>query len=364
MLQRYAPEQELPPTEMLAPADAEKRPSEQTMEAMQANHWRRVAAIAGECVSLSPDQDVSITEADIQYTLAWWHIRFISLSKMILYTQLRKELNALWTVLESVRIWDEKKEDVVPLIQTSLVPFSLHAVYAQQLFLGGFQREGTARLCQLIHMAQSLSKNDDTGQELWHRRNIRLRVLLSSLLIESYQLPAAASVVAELDVALRAKATPDLSTLLMLVRLYLAMGEIQRARITLDEAHKEHTELPPDAAAGLATHEALFHYTIRPHDPYDFPEALHTYEARANHQSLTNTMALGALLRGDIVQSIQLMERILQEHPTIVSSSKALTHNLLTLHSLGTKEYVTHVLTQCYGRERACSALPRLAGRG
>lgn len=338
MLQRYAPDSEHAHIEMLAPVDSSTSPMEKMLEAVQTNHWRQVAVIAGSCVSLPADQNVPVTEADLHCTLAWWHIRIISLSKMRLFTLLRKELNALWTVLETVRIWDDQKQDIVPLVHASVVPFSLHVVHAQQLFLGGFQREGTARLCRLTRMAESMSQTE--SKNVWHIRAIRLRVLLASLLIETDQLPAATTVMVDLELSLRAKRIPDLSTLCMLMRLYLVMGNIQKARYILDELHRVNPEPTPDTTARIETHEALFHYMIRPHEPYDFPETVKSFEACTNNQALTNTMALSALLHGDIVQSVQLLERILQEHPTVVASSTALTHNLLTLHSLGMREYV------------------------
>jgi len=361
MLQRYGPDQERAHTEMLAPVDASTSPTEKTLEAVESNHWRRVAVIAGECVGHPPAPDAPVSKADLQYTLAWWHIRMISLSKMLLFTLLRKELNALWTVLESLRIWDDEKQDVVPLVHSSIVPFSLHVMHAQQLFLGGFQREGAARLCQLIRTAEFLSESVD--KHIWHMRVIRLRILLASMLIETHQLPAAATVMADLALTLQAMITHDPSVHLMLTRLYLALGDIQHARSALDEANNKCTEPTSDMAASIATHEALFHYTIRPHEPYNFPQGTESFEASTNNQALTNTMALGALLRGDIVQSIQLLERILQEHPIVVASSKALAHNLLTLHSLGKREYVFYLFIQRDGGKRACRALPRSMGR-
>lgn len=340
MLRRYAPDQDRIYSETQTPLDSSIGPADAIVDAIDAHNWRQVAVIAGECVCHLPPQETPITEEDLQHTLAWWHVRLVSLGKLQLYSQLRTELHAIWTVLESVRIWDEDAQDVVPLARASMVPFSLHVMHAQHLFLGGFQSEGTQRLCSLSTKAASMAKSDGNDRDVWHLRNIRVQVILASLLIEADQLPTAATVLTGLESALKENGLVDPRVLLMLTRLYLALGDVQSACRALHQVKRENPTPSPTLAASMATHEALLHYTVRPHEPHDFAEEMKAYEAGACDLALTNTMALDALLRGDIVPGIQLIERLLQEHPAAVATSATLTQNLMTLHSLGTKEYV------------------------
>ncbi|WFD28346.1 hypothetical protein MNAN1_003355 [Malassezia nana] len=321
MLRRYAPDQDRLYSEAQAPLDSSIEPADAIVDAIDAHHWRQAAVIAGECVCHLPPQETPITEDDLQHTLAWWHVRLVSLGKLQLYSQLRAELHALWTVLESLRIWDEDAQDVVPLARAAMVPFSLHVMHAQHLFLGGFQSEGTQCLCSLSTHAASMAKSDGNERDVWHRRYVRVRVLLASLLIEADQLPTAATVLSDLESALKESGLVDPAVLLMLTRLYLALGDVQSARCTLQQVKQEESASSSSLAASIATHEALLHYTVRPHEPFDFAEEMKTYEAGACDLSLTNTMALDALLRGDIVPGIQLIERLLQEHPAAVATA-------------------------------------------
>lgn len=323
LMSRYAPGYRRSRSDMFPLTDPTLTASQLVSQAAQADHWRRIVSITKEYILPS----VSLTEApqagDMDTLLAWWHLRLVSLWKLHFFSTLHEEMDALWQVLESVRVYEG--DDLCPLVDTPHVPFPMHVLRAQVL-LQNDRRRGVQLLWKHMQRAKEAS-----ADPMWRGRYIRVALLLSSLLVEMDALSAATSLVDELASGL-GSAEPKLA--LVLCRLYLQMCDMASASRML--SHAKNTADPADAALhdAILNHETMTKFMSEPHADH---EKLVVDDPADVDQALTNTMALDAFFHGHIHESIQILERLMHQHPTTFTTTRALAPNLLTLHSMGAK---------------------------
>ena len=250
-------------------------------------------------------------------------------------------MHALWQVLESVRVYEG--DDLRVLVDTPHVSFPMHVLRAQVL-LQNDRRRGIQLLWKHMQHAKEAS-----ADSIWRARYIRVALLLSSLLVEMDALPAATSLADELASGL---GSADAKLALVLCRLYLQMSDMASASRMLSRAKSAAD--PADAAlhTAILNHETMTRFISEPHADH---EKLVVGDLKNVDQALTNTMALDAFFHGHILESIQILERLMHEHPTTFTTTRALAPNLLTLHSMGAnhpqeeKQRVIRFLVQSAG---------------
>lgn len=352
LLLRYLPGYKRSRNETILPPDSTIPVSDSILQAAQTDHWRRVANIVRECITRPIHHTNAPNTGDIDQLLMWWHIRFIALWKLRFMMQLREELDALWQVLESVRIIDG--DLLVPLVQTSHVPFCLHVLRAQEIFQHGERQHGVRLLWKHMQHAKQ-------GQSLvWRARYIRIALMLASFLLEADEILAATSVIASLTESLDTEGDWHPTLALMLARLALRMGDMHCASAMLDRAKQVANTADPLTCDAIATHEVIAQFIHYPHAEHHVSNTMREYKAKQVDQALTNTMAFDSFLRGEVLESTQILERFMHDHPTTFATSHALGANLLTLLSVGLKDVqeekqrVVRFLVQWAGDDPSC----------
>lgn len=307
---------------------------ERVQEAIDASQWRRVASLAAEAITTKSTQDAD--PGDVGHLLSWWHLRLVALWKLRLFALVHTEFATLWQTLEGV----QGAPDEGPLVKSSSVPFALHVFHAQALFVHGQQRAAVARLWQLLqHCAVR------KAELVWQMRDVRLRLLLASALIEMEAYDAAATVVDPLaDPLLEHDLSSDEALhSLVLARLYLAMGCVARAEALV-------------AAASQAPAHAQHNYEnlvrlIR--DPHTASiQEIYTEE---DNPMAVNTAAVRAFYHGDLDAGVAYLETYLATHPTTFATTRGLAGNLVTLHTMGLHDGSTE-------RQRMVRRLVQVAG--
>lgn len=334
LLARHVPSYKRTRSEALPRGSA--APAEAAAEAIHADHWRRVAVVAAECIQAEKGE---VNEADLEHLLAWWHLRWTALWKLRLFTLVQKEMTGVWHVLDASIDGDGQ-----PL--TVQLPFALTVLYAQAYFACGQQRRGIEMLWARYAHCQRAAAHDSA---VWNGRRVRVGLLLASALAEIEAYDAAASVADALSERLpRPLVESDALTALTLARIYIQMGCLASA----DELVAAASHAPKNAYDG---HAALARLVREPHT--------HVLDAYADDadQSLANAAAVDAFYRGDLDQGTAFLEKYMQAHPTTFAMARGLGGNLVTLHTMGPHKYVS-LLTQRRTRPPAHYP-PRRRGR-
>lgn len=324
LMSRYAPGYRRSRSDMLPLNEPALTASQLVSRAAHAGHWRRIVSITKEYILPSVPLSESLQASDVDALLVWWHLRLVSLWKLHFFSNLHEEMKALWQVLASVRVY--VGDDLCALVDTPHVSFPMHVLRAQVL-LQNDRRLGVQLLWKHMQRAKEAS-----ADPIWRGRYIRVALLLSSLLVEIDALSAATPLVDELA-SMLGPAEPKLA--LVLCRLYLQMCDMESASRML--RHAKSSADPADSAlhAAILNHETMTKFMSDPHADH---EKLVLDEASGVDQAVTNTMALGAFFHGHIQESIRILERLMHEHPTTFTATRALAPNLLTLHSMGAKD--------------------------
>lgn len=320
LMTRYAPGYRRSRSDTFPLTDPTLTASQLVSQAAQADHWRRIVSMTKEYILTSVRHSEAPPASDVDTLLAWWHLRLVSLWKLHFFSHLQEEMHALWQVLESVQVYEGN--DLRVLVDTPHVSFPMHVLRAQVL-LQNDRRRGVQLLWKHMQRAKEAS-----ADSMWRARYVRVALLLSSLLVEMDALPAATSLVDELASGL---GSTDAALALVLCRLYLQMSDMASASRMLSCAKSAAD--PADAAlhTAILNHEAMTQFISEPHADH---EKL-VVDKEVVDQALTNTMALDAFFHGHILESIQILERLMHEHPTTFTATRALAPNLLTLHSMG-----------------------------
>ena len=340
LMTRYAPGYRRSRSDTFPLTDPTLTASQLVSQAAQADHWRRIVSMTKEYILTSVRHSEAPPASDVDTLLAWWHLRLVSLWKLHFFSHLQEEMHALWQVLESVQVYEGN--DLRVLVDTPHVSFPMHVLRAQVL-LQNDRRRGVQLLWKHMQRAKEAS-----ADSVWRARYVRVALLLSSLLVEMDALPAATSLVDELASGL---GSTDAALALVLCRLYLQMSDMASASRMLSCAKSAAD--PADAAlhTAILNHEAMTRFI---HEPHADHEKL-VVDKEVVDQALTNTMALDAFFHGHILESIQILERLMHEHPTTFTTTRALAPNLLTLHSMGAnhpqeeKQRVVRFLVQSAG---------------
>lgn len=341
LLARHAPGASRPPNERrlssLAP------PAHCAAEAVRTGHWRRVAAIAAEAIVGGTSQVVGAS--DITHVLHWWHLRVFALWKLRLFSQAHTEFTNVWNVLDTTLIQPEAR----PLHTTALVPYALHVVRAQDLYVHGQKRAGVTALWHLLSVCQSHFDEGDASK-VWHAREVRVRLILASALVDMEAFDAAATVVDPLaDPLVDRELEPKEAMLaLVIARIYLTMGCVARAEALVAAA----------AAAPLPlrqTYDTLVRLVRNPHTS----PVQQAYTEDAD-QALANAAAVDAFYRGDLDTGTAYLEHFLRARPTEFATAHGLAGNLITMHTMGVRggtvdrqRIVRHVV-QAAGDDPAC----------
>lgn len=316
LLARHAPQYPHTPSDQ-QPA-ASDAPTDDVSHAVLANHWRSVAQRTAHAIVT--EASPSVQASDITHVLQWWHLRLVALWKLRLFAQAHTELTNVWSVLDRVLVQPGSR----PLRTTSLVPFALHLLRAQDLLVHGQKRAGVAALWQHLSYCEAQERTASDA-DVWHLRGLRIRLLLASALVEMEALDAAAAIVDPLAETLLHGHLDESNALLALalVRIYAVMGSLARAEALAEAAQAAQPSLGGAYAALVRL--------IR--DPHTAPsESLSTEPL---NQVNLNTAAVDAFYRGDLDTGVKLLEALMHEQPTWFATAPGLAGNLFTLHTMG-----------------------------
>ncbi|WFD07004.1 hypothetical protein MVES1_002359 [Malassezia vespertilionis] len=293
-------------------------------EATRLGHWRRIAVCAAEAIC-TPRHGAAV-DSDLDHLLAWWQLRLLALWKLRFYVQVRTEICGLWQVLETTAATDGQ-----PLLFTTRIPFALHILHAQELYMRGEHRTA------IEHMAKHLRACDAyiheaTDVSLWKARRVRLQLQLASMLLGMDAHEAASSILDPLADECVAVEDGDAYTIflaLVLVRLYAQMGCTRRATSLLAAAKR----MPDAPQHAIETHALLFQHMCTTEAVATLPDATELMELPED-QALVNAMAVDAFYKGDTTAGISTLDRFMTTYPAVFATARGLVGNLVTLYTM------------------------------
>ncbi|KAI8064563.1 hypothetical protein BC940DRAFT_305391 [Gongronella butleri] len=284
---------------------------EDTLQSLVAkNHWRGVARYAKQKLLQTPPTDMATI-------LQLWHTRLLALYKLAFYQLAAAEFEKLGDLLSSTALADDD-EDLVPFemrVLWALLPNKLqHAVVA-------LERLATLMIqCQRRRHAQ---------------RERQVALLLVSQWIHMNDMVAASKTLHEMVQKYTSDAAPNLDLLSSLGRLYLQLGDLQRAEDMFNKV-----EQGMDTASNKSWLQENINMnksmmaTARGDWTMSRQILEQLLEQNSNNVVAASNLAVCMLYQGQLTEAIQLLERLIQQHPDKAGTSEICILNLCTLYEL------------------------------
>ncbi|KAK0557360.1 hypothetical protein OC846_000579 [Tilletia horrida] len=400
--------------------------------AMRSNAWRRIAVFAKDRIisagappptpSSAPGPSSSEEEDriepagphDVSTVLRWWNVRLQALLRLRMYAQFRLELESLWAILKRTTIPRHAPPSTIPtslpaqpstgtnaasgdalvqppaylkpnvryvrLLDSPIVPFSLHVLRAKEPMLAGDPRAALEKCHALLQRCRVMQRRflrvaSVDGQEagdaqleegaraeasMWQERGRRMTLAIAFILVDLEDYASAISLLRPL-ISLR-PTTPEAQVLNLLVaRLLLEAGAVESAQACTQAvaASIDQVEASADSASNgtlrqlLDTAQALLSvwqgdYAAaetrwKAHLPglYAEPSPDEPANTEMNPATMSN-LALARFYQGHVEEATSILERLLQEEPSTASSAEAVIFNLITMHELRSDDSISH----------------------
>ncbi|KDN53237.1 hypothetical protein K437DRAFT_292434 [Tilletiaria anomala UBC 951] len=363
--------------------------------AIHTNSWRRVAQSARSHI-IAFGAAMMEGRGGAAEILVWWNVRLHALWRLRLHAQVSREIEALWGVLENTVISSDAsapspeqpdglegqrtRPQQRTLVDSPIVPFALQVLRAKQPRLHGEHAIALDRCSALLRKCQGTARRFATAAEkcegdarttcqkcqvMWNDRASRVTLITASLLVEIKDYRSAINVLAPL-LSSASPASQDPYFLSGIGRMYLQCGMLQFARQTFQRCSKVAQDslskvdtVPPrlmeeDSAAApamkratqlramLATDQALLHVAhgefkqaeeaLRPLFPSDWRLAGQHNLDLANQLS---NLAVILFYQGQLEEPVEMLETLLRDGPSAISTTDSLIFNLVTFHELG-----------------------------
>ncbi|CAD6980510.1 unnamed protein product [Tilletia controversa] len=329
--------------------------------AMRTNAWRRIALYARERIisagapapSSQPVHDLEPAGPnDVSTVLRWWTVRLQALLRLRLYSQFQLELESLWAILKRTTIPRHSSSSSsstatttvrwARLLDSPIVPFSLHVLRAREPLLSADPRAALEKCHALLQRCKVMQRRFDYPAAINLLRPLISPSPSSSPTAQAYNLLFARLF---LEAGAVASAQACIQSVSASLPTPIASSDI---RTDSGSAESQLQQLLDVSKALLAVWQG------------DYPAAVGQWERvvhgpqsqSGNHMDMDNSreinpaamsnLALSRFYQGNVDEATTLLERLLQDEPSTATSAEAVIFNLITMHELRSDDSISH----------------------